>query len=126
MARQDEQRRRRRDPFIALNTDDFRHDTQRLLSEPAWRDLSLRGALHEFSMAIVDDGEPLPRDERIAARKVRMDPRTYRAVLKALTSHGCVHEVIDGWMTDGAQRELLRRNARVTVSKTGPRRSRSA
>ena len=106
------QSRRRRDPFIAMNTDDYRTSTARLRRYEPKRDLALRAGLIEATTAITDENKPLSCDDAVAAMAVRMPIRTWKSVKKGLIAEGLLWAAEGGWMTELACRELQRRSKR--------------
>ena len=105
-------RRRRRDPFIAMNTDDYRASTARLRKYAPKRDLALRAGFIEATAAIIDENTMLSLDDAVAAMAVRMPIKTWRSVKDGLVAEGLLWRTEGGWMTELAAREIERRSKR--------------
>lgn len=111
-------RKRRRDPFIALNTDTYRTATAPCISLRGMRDLAMRGAVQEITVAIAETGAPLPADDLVASRLLRMDLRTWAAVKRQLIALALAYPQAGGLMTVCGSAELERRSRRASDADT--------
>lgn len=117
----DSRPKRRRDPFIALNTDTYRSATAPCIALRGMRDLAMRGAVQEITVAIAETGAPLPADDLVASRALRMDLRTWTAVKRQLIALGLLYPQDGGWMTVCGSAELERRSRRASDADTARR-----
>ena len=104
-----------RDSYLALNGDDFRRVTEsiRQVTDDPFREVALRAAYLEISLAIVEDGGPPADNHAMGGRRTRMSSRLFKALSKEL-EHAGLLECTDAnlWMTPTAKKEIERRAAR--------------
>jgi len=104
----------RDDPYIALHTNHLRRALEPIAKLPAARRHELTAAFLLITIAVTDDGRPLPTDDAVAAVRLRENVRTWKAWRATFLKYGMLQAAAGGgWTTSIAEAELARGKARA-------------